>query len=592
MEKHIKKHCPFIIFIFIINGHVFGQKINFGAVEDLLNTGKNYSAIKLLDHYEQLKNSEANLAKIYYYHALALSNESVDDKAFQYYINSKKKFLAIDSLEAAMKINLDIASLLSSQKNQMNIAKTYVQEYLDFAKKNNNRLLLAKGYEKWGSCILDDQPRESLNFYKAGIAANNASKNKALSLILYNNIGVVYNEKLQNPDSALFYYKKAALFIENRNPNDICSDLINRAGCYYYKAEYAKALALLKKADAIKLTKNISNTKLIIYSILSLNYEGIGDYKNAYLMLYESNQISDTLLIEKQNLKISELNILYNTQKKELENLALKNNIKIKNIFLYSVIGLIIILILISILTYKNLQKKKKIAEQSELIQIQKLEKTLRDQELHEIDVMLESQEKERQRLANELHDNLGSMLATLKLNFQNLKSKAEHAERENKLYDKTDELIEEAYQKVRNISHLKNLGVVASEGLLSSVNKMASKMSVPEKLTINVIPFGLTERLENTLEITLFRIIQELCTNIIKHSGANEVNIYLTQHSTENLNIMIEDNGNGFDPKTLADTDGIGLKSIEKKVEQMGGNFTIDSILSKGTTIIIDLNL
>jgi signal transduction histidine kinase len=120
----------------------------------------------------------------------------------------------------------------------------------------------------------------------------------------------------------------------------------------------------------------------------------------------------------------------------------------------------------------------------------------------------------------------------------------------------------------------------------------MAEKMSVLDKLNIQVIPFGLTERLDNTIEVTLFRMIQELCTNIIKHSQASEVNIYLTQGNTSEINIIIEDNGKGFDPKTSVSKSGIGLKNIEKKVEQMGGTFTIDSILTKGTTIIIDLPL
>lgn len=260
---------------------------------------------------------------------------------------------------------------------------------------------------------------------------------------------------------------------------------------------------------------------------------------------------------------------------------------------LYSFVGLVIIMLIISVLGYKNIIKKKRIAEQDRLIGIQELEKVLKNQELNDIDLMLESQEKERQNIANELHDNLGSMLATLKLNFQNLKRQKDAVnQQESKLYDKTDALLEEAYQKVRNIAHLKNLGVIGSEGLLVAVNKMAEKMSVLEKLKINVIPFGLNERLDNTIEVTLFRMIQELCTNIIKHSEATEVNIYLTQGTPTEINIIIEDNGKGFDPKTIESQAGIGLKNMEKKVEQMGGTFTIDSILTKGTTIIIDLPL
>jgi signal transduction histidine kinase len=151
-------------------------------------------------------------------------------------------------------------------------------------------------------------------------------------------------------------------------------------------------------------------------------------------------------------------------------------------------------------------------------------------------------------------------------------------------------QLIEDAYQRVRNISHLKNLGVIGSEGLLVAVNQMATKMTVLEKLRINVIPHGLDQRLDNTVEVFIFRMIQELCTNVIKHAQASEVNIYLTQQDNHEINIIVEDNGKGFDPKTITNTEGIGLKSIEKKVEQLGGTFNIDSAIGKGTTIVIDL--
>jgi signal transduction histidine kinase len=151
---------------------------------------------------------------------------------------------------------------------------------------------------------------------------------------------------------------------------------------------------------------------------------------------------------------------------------------------------------------------------------------------------------------------------------------------------------LEETYQKVRNISHLKNMGMIGNEGLLVAIKKMAEKITIINQLQINVLPFGLTQRLSNSTEVTLFRIVQELCTNIIKHSEADEVNIYLTQHNPDFINIIIEDNGKGFDYKSVTKKDGIELKSIEKKIEQMGGTFTVDSVISKGTTIIIDLAL
>ena len=405
---------------------------------------------------------------------------------------------------------------------------------------------------------------------------------------------MLYNEVLKKPDSALYYLGKALrINLRNKNDYNICINYINQAGIYYYKKDHHQAIALLNKAIAIPLDKDAKSIRAGIYLFLSMNYNGMEDYRHAYEYLSKSHELQDAVSNEKQEVKISELQTQYKTQEKEIENLSLKNKLQTNKILMYAFLLLLAIFIVFGILLYKNISKKKTIAEQEKLIETQKLEKTLKDQELHDIDVMLESQEKERQRIANDLHDHLGSMLATLKLNFQNLKRQGNDLpKQQQELYEKTDALIEDAYQSVRNIAHLKNLGVVGNQGLLTAVKKMAEKMSVIEKFTINVIPFGLKERLDNQIEVALFRMIQELCTNIIKHSQANEVNIYLTQDEVTNINIMIEDNGKGFDTKAIRNSDGMGLKSIEKKVEQMGGTFTIDSKISNGTTIIIDLTL
>jgi signal transduction histidine kinase len=182
-------------------------------------------------------------------------------------------------------------------------------------------------------------------------------------------------------------------------------------------------------------------------------------------------------------------------------------------------------------------------------------------------------------------------MLATLKLNFENLKLRKNETSEDNKLYDKTDELIDEAYQKVRRLAHAKNAGVFANESLIPAIKKLANKISIPGKLQIEVIPFGFSDRLDNTLEFTIFRSIQELATNIIKHSKATEATIHLTNH-VDNINIIIEDNGVGMGTGAAAFADGMGLDNIRKKVEQLDGNFTIDSTKGRGTTIIIDLPL
>lgn len=247
---------------------------------------------------------------------------------------------------------------------------------------------------------------------------------------------------------------------------------------------------------------------------------------------------------------------------------------------------------IISFLVLKNSQKKRKLAIQEKEIEKQKNLTLLKEQELGIINAMIEGQEKERKQIAEDLHDNIGSVLATLKLHFENLKLNREKREfDQEKLYEKTENLIDETYKKVRNIAHAKNAGVIANVGLLNAIELMATKISEADKIQIDVVHFGLDKRLENSLEITIFRIIQELITNIIKHSDAKNATINLSLYD-DVLNVIIEDDGKGFDPKNIPASNGMGLNSIEKRITHLNGTFEIDSTKNNGTTIIMNIPL
>ena len=301
--------------------------------------------------------------------------------------------------------------------------------------------------------------------------------------------------------------------------------------------------------------------------------------------------MQDSLNQVNQSIAINELQTKYETEKKEKENALLKNDIvekkQTQNILIIVVIASIILGTGISILIAKNAKRKQLLAKQKEKIRIQKIEKELKEQELSSIDVLIEGQEKERQRLAENLHDNLGGTLAALKLNLQNLEQHQSDPNIVNKSINNSLNLINDAYQSVRTMAHEKSSGVVASQGLLPAIQNFTNNIS-SEKLKIEIDHFGLKNRLENSLEIKIFRIIQELITNIIKHANATEANISLTNHNST-LNIIVEDNGKGF-KQNFSKSKGVGIATIEKRIENLGGSLEIDSHPERGSSIIINL--
>lgn len=583
-----------ILNLFIINGYSQSLYERMLDIDRLIEKDQSTIAASQFKKIDESLLSKTDKALYTYIKAQLLYTEDNYSESYQYYLKSKKMYIAIDSIDKAMDINLKIYNLITAQENYSDIYKKYFDEYIEYAYKKNDSSRIARSFIiKGENDFENNRPRQSLANFKKAIVILNKIHDNTLACRLNSNIAGIYNESLHMPDSALYYLGKELEGIKSYGSvEESCYNYINHAASYYYLHNHKKAIEYLQLADNLPLSSYQNVTREGIYECLYLNYSAIGDETNALKYLELKQTLHDSINIAEQNIAINNLDKKYRTKERELENTILKGKVKTSKILIYSIIILLIAIIAIAALIIKNSRRREKISKQEKLIEQQKFEKAMKEYELNSIDMILEGQDKERQRIANDLHDNLGSMLATLKLNFENLRiRKKELREEENKLYERTDELIEEAYQKVRRIAHAKNAGVFASEGLIPAIQKLAEKISIPGKIQLQVIPFGFADRLENSLEIAIFRTVQELSTNIIKHSQATEATIHLTDHG-DSINIMIEDNGVGFDSSkiNLDDADGMGLANITKKINQLGGSVEIDSTPGKGTTIIIDI--
>ncbi|MEO5775269.1 MAG: sensor histidine kinase [Flavobacterium sp.] len=534
----------------------------------------------------QLSNDDKAL--FYYLYGQSYYANSNGAKALSYFMKAKEAYKLQNDYDKVIEMNLIIVEIKGLTDYKYEDYKPLIDEAIDYATKTNNIPLLCKTYKEIGNNLFDSEPSKAINYYQNAIIESKKIKDSLFEARLNSNIGLVYSEKIHDYKLARKYNTLAYEYFIKHNSNfylSIC--YINQASVLLKEKKYDSALVKYQKADALKIKDNNTATRIMLYGLMANLYKEKKDYKKA-IEYIDRQKVYQSINDDNQQVKaIRDIDVKYQTKEHKSEILWLQSAMKKGG----AVIVVLLVVLVLFILGYKNLNKKKKIAEQEKQIETQKLENVLKEQELHEIDILLEGQEKERIKLANDLHDNLGSLLATLKLNFQNLKKQDTKYDDADNLFNKTDELIEEAYQKVRTIAHTKNAGVIANQGLLPAVRNIAKKMNIPGKLAVEVIPFGLEERIENTLEVAIFRMIQEILTNAIKHANATEISIHLTQHD-DSLNIIVEDNGSGFNPKKIDKKEGMGLNNIEKKVEQMGGVFTIDSTEKRGTSILIDIPL
>ncbi len=575
--KKDSKQIDFNIFL----GKIYAKSFKMDSSTLWLNKAKN------LINY---KTSNNQLFQYFLWTAYNFEVNKNYDKALENYFLAKKKSKTINDIYY-LDLLYNRVLLIYSENEYKQDVNNWILTYTKFKDSLNNNFITNNYHNTLGKHFhYNEDTKNALFHFDQNIYYSKKNNDSVMLSNAYFHKGIIYSEYTKYQDSARFYFAKG---------KDICAcdnNILFQATYKYNVAQtyihqknniMSKAWLFSTLQDSVSSRKtHIKNNVLKdLYKI----YKSEKNIDSAFYYLELHKIFSDSLKISERNNTLAELQTKYDTEKKEKENLLLKTNIEKeqqqKKILFISALALILFGTITAFLIQKNTRKKQKLAEQEKALETQKLETVLKEQELVSIDAMIEGQEKERQRIANDLHDDLGGLMATVKLHFNVLKDK-----QTPELFDKTTNLLDEAYNKIRGIAHAKNSGVIAKQGLLKAVQNMADKISVSNKITVDVIDHGLENRLENSLELTIFRIIQELITNVIKHADASEATIHLTNHD-DTLNIMIEDNGVGFNPNQVTTKNkGMGISSIDKRIEHLNGKMTIESEHNKGTTIIIDL--
>ena len=210
-----------------------------------------------------------------------------------------------------------------------------------------------------------------------------------------------------------------------------------------------------------------------------------------------------------------------------------------------------------------------------------------------QIATILETEDKERQRLAKELHDGLGQILTSISLNLVAIKKNMEGLDEKNQKRLLTAlNSINQAIADTRNISHNLMPGSVEDFGYVSAVENMVGAIDGASEVKVNFYHNLQNRRLESAMEMGLYRITQEAVNNILRHAKATEISIQLMLYDNDII-LTVEDNGKGFDTKIMDTKAGhFGLSSMENRANAAGGELYVESNPGKGTMITVELPL
>lgn len=548
---------------------------------------------------------------------------------------------------------LDIRVKANNKQGQLdtwsNIAVAYVRKgkydkaieiFLNNAieyDKLGNVIQVAQCYAN-ASVVYDqmDNKQKALDYSIKALDIYKKTTNVYQIAMLTNNVGVHY-EHLDKPDLALKYYRESKNLYEKINSEKgIATQLNNIGSILQIKGKHREALDNFKQALAIKQKMNEVNTIPLTYhniatAYLNLNnidstlaylqqseklamqlhflpdlqnayrtycdaYEKKGDFGQAlkYYKLY--HQYSDSLIDTEKAKRVTELEAIFENNKKELENKRLiiknqqekiarieaeeKSNRRTKQLYIALSIGILIIGASWIIYQYR----RRKLRD--------RFNQMLLNEKEEGIKAIFIATEEERKRIAKDLHDGVGQQMGGLKLAWQSISSDIHQTNPEQfaRLINLTA-VLDETAREVRNISHRMMPKVLTEMGLKDAIDDMLKKTLEHTSIQYDFESYGINDkRFDEKVEISLYRICQELVNNVIKHSLANKMSVQLI-YKNAHLVLMVEDNGRGFDSQEKSG--GIGLMNISSRVNTVNGKINYEASEGAGTvaTVRIPIN-
>lgn len=514
------------------------------------------------------------------------------DTAMQYHI----KGLSIRrKLKNPIKIAYSLSNMaaLSIRLEDYSQAIDYLKESEKLLKENDHPYELSKVYTNLGiSYFKKKEYPLSIEYYEKAVTINEKLGFINNNVDLYNKLAAIFYQLDDLDKAALYYNKNLAYQKEYEIENTLSETYCNLGNVAFKKEAYEEAIDYYEKGLLIAEKANDKNMLLNIKNNLSNSYLLISNKDKALELMYEYNDLKDSLYNASKSAIL--MNSNFHKEQMEIDLLAkdkliAEEELMKEKIWKRGLLVLTFLLLLLFFAIFRGNKQKRK--ADLAIIEQQKVEKLLKNQELKSINAMMEGQESERQRIARDLHDRLGSILSMVKIHFKSVEDNIEELKNKNaNIYEKANKLLDNACDEVRKISHDMASGVLTKFGLVAALEDLKETLEESKKVNVEFIAHGFENRLHGDVEITIYRIIQELISNILKHAQAKNITIQLI-HKGHEMHVSVEDDGVGFDKNNMNQkTQGIGLKNIAARVDSIGGELYIDSSINNGTSITIDI--
>jgi signal transduction histidine kinase len=514
-------------------------------------------------------------------------------KALAYYLDGTRIFESLKDTNRIIYAYSNIGAVLSDVE-QYDKSITYNNKSIALSRLINDSISICDGLVNKGMIYIELNQLDSAKAqYDLTYQIASRTGDAHILYLVYSNWCTIASTEEQYENAFEYATKSLEIASTLNNPVFLSNAYAQIGQIYYTKNELDSArFYLLKGIDLAEESSSWETLMTALENIATLE-ESLGNNNQAFLYFKKLKNLEEEEARLRQKKVMAGLEMEYESEKKDLliseKNLELEKNEALlanRNLLIVGLVVALFLASLIFILIKNSLSQKRRIAEQEAALTNEKVIQLEKEHEVLSLKAMLEGEEKERSRLAKDLHDGLGGMLSAAKLRFGKLKIDYQDLN-ESIEYSEALNLIDETSAEARRISHNLEPGALDKFGLIEALEDFCQSISISSATEINFQAIDIKQRLNPNLEKSIYRIIQELVNNAVKHAHAKEIIVQIMQINSE-IHITVEDDGIGFDKGSF--NEGFGFRSLRSRIDFLRGKFDFDSNPSDGSSFQVSI--
>jgi signal transduction histidine kinase len=527
--------------------------------------------------------------KVDLYNAIAYK-EGKEFNFYRAYTYSEKAIALSNKLKDSLRLSTSLVEKagLYISNQEFKEAKEYLKKAEYIAKRREDYNVLSDVYLYLAEANYLEDKEKALFYYNKGLNAAIKAKNKFKQAVVYSNLGF-FNAYYSNLDNVLDLLEKSKILSHEVNSEITLHNIYYTLGYYFeLKGDYNKAInnynIALKKYGG-----NIGGIQLCnIYIMLSSALWHNNNFAEAYDFQQKYIELNDSLFNSQKAKEFNNIRTKYEVEKKDAAIALLEKENEIeetrKKWLGASAIFLLLVLLGVFLFFRHRIKTKNIILFQEKELHNKEMEQSIKEKELTEIKAYINGQEKERNRLAKELHDGIGGQLASINLSLTHI-----NTELKNDSIKKVSNNLVSSFKELRALSHSLSANTFKGKTFKTLLRdlKILHEQNNDLKIDVSIYPNDILDDLDSNITHNVYRILQELLTNVTKHAKANFIEISFNKHDNV-LVIIMEDDGCGFEVE--GKNYGIGIKNIEERILTLHGSFNIDSQINKGTQVIVEV--